>query len=241
MPNGGMEITMQNNTILIVDDDYNICDLVRMYLEKEGFSTEIATDGNVAIEKFKYISPQLIVLDLMLPGTDGLEVCREIRKTSTVPIIMLTAKDDTFDKVLGLEMGADDYIAKPFEPRELVARVKAVLRRSSQTEEPKKDEVTYNNFTVNKTNYELKISGEKIEMPPKELEVLYYLASNPGKVFTRDQLLDEIWGYEFFGDSRTVDVHIKRIREKIEKYEDGWCLKTVWGVGYKFEVTADAQ
>lgn len=232
---------MQNNTILIVDDDYNICDLVRMYLEKEGFSTEIATDGNVAIEKFKYISPQLIVLDLMLPGTDGLEVCREIRKTSTVPIIMLTAKDDTFDKVLGLEMGADDYIAKPFEPRELVARVKAVLRRSSQTEEPKKYEVTYNNFTVNKTNYELKISGEKIEMPPKELEVLYYLASNPGKVFTRDQLLDEIWGYEFFGDSRTVDVHIKRIREKIEKYEDGWCLKTVWGVGYKFEVTADAQ
>lgn len=232
---------MQNNTILIVDDDYNICDLVRMYLEKEGFTTEIATDGKVAIEKFKYISPQLIVLDLMLPGIDGLEVCREIRKSSTVPIIMLTAKDDTFDKVLGLELGADDYMAKPFEPRELVARVKAVLRRSNQTEEPKKDEVTYNNIVINKTNYELKISGKTVEMPPKELEVLYYLASNPGKVFTRDQLLDEIWGYDFFGDSRTVDVHIKRIREKIENYEDGWSLKTVWGVGYKFEVKSDAQ
>lgn len=232
---------MQNNTILIVDDDYNICDLVRMYLEKEGFTTEIATDGKVAIEKFKYISPQLIVLDLMLPGIDGLEVCREIRKSSTVPIIMLTAKDDTFDKVLGLELGADDYMAKPFEPRELVARVKAVLRRSNQTEEPKTDEVTYNNIVINKTNYELKISGKTVEMPPKELEVLYYLASNPGKVFTRDQLLDEIWGYDFFGDSRTVDVHIKRIREKIENYEDGWSLKTVWGVGYKFEVKSDAQ
>ena len=185
---------MQNNTVLIVDDDYNICDLVRMYLEKEGFKTEIATDGKVAIEKFKYISPQLIVLDLMLPGIDGLEVCREIRKQSSVPIIMLTAKDDTLDKVLGLEMGADDYMAKPFEPRELVARVKAVLRRSAASDDAKKDEVTYNNLVINKTNYELKISGETIEMPPKELEVLYYLASNPGKVFTRDQLLDEIWG-----------------------------------------------
>lgn len=232
---------MQNHTVLIVDDDYNICDLVRLYLEKEGFTTEIATDGKVAIEKFKYISPQIIILDLMLPGIDGLEVCREIRKTSTVPIIMLTAKDDTFDKVLGLEMGADDYMAKPFEPRELVARVKAVLRRSTQSEESKVDKVEYNNIAINKTNYELKISGKVIEMPPKELEVLYYLASNPGKVFTRDQLLDEIWGYEFFGDSRTVDVHIKRIREKIEKYEDGWSLKTVWGVGYKFEVKPDAQ
>lgn len=232
---------MQNNTVLIVDDDYNICDLVRMYLEKEGFTAEIATDGRVAIEKFKYLSPQLIILDLMLPGIDGLEVCREIRKSSGVPIIMLTAKDDTFDKVLGLEMGADDYIAKPFEPRELIARVKAVLRRSSPPEEDKKSEVTYNNFVINKTNYELKISGEIIEMPPKELEVLYYLASNPGKVFTRDQLLDEVWGYEFFGDSRTVDVHIKRIREKIDKYENGWSLKTVWGVGYKFEVKSDAQ
>ena len=185
---------MQNNTVLIVDDDYNICDLVRMYLEKEGFKTEIATDGKVAIEKFKYISPQLIVLDLMLPGIDGLEVCREIRKQSSVPIIMLTAKDDTLDKVLGLEMGADDYMAKPFEPRELVARVKAVLRRSAASDDAKKDEVTYNNLVINKTNYELKISGETIEMPPKELEVLYYLASNPGKVFTRDQLLDEVWG-----------------------------------------------
>lgn len=232
---------MQNNTVLIVDDDYNICDLVRMYLEKEGFKTEIATDGKVAIEKFKYISPQLIVLDLMLPGIDGLEVCREIRKHSSVPIIMLTAKDDTLDKVLGLEMGADDYMAKPFEPRELVARVKAVLRRSAASDDAKKDEVTYNNLVINKTNYELKINGETIEMPPKELEVLYYLASNPGKVFTRDQLLDEIWGYEFYGDSRTVDVHVKRIREKIEKYEDGWSLKTVWGVGYKFEVKSGAQ
>ena len=228
---------MQNSTILIVDDDYNICDLVRLYLEKEGYSVEIANNGNIALDKFRTLQPSLILLDIMLPGMDGLEVCREIRKTSNVPIIMLTAKDDTFDKVLGLELGADDYIAKPFDTRELVARIKAVLRRyEAKTTEGK--EVIYPHMDINLTNYELKLSGKSIEMPPKELELLYFLASNPNKVFTREQLLDEIWGYDFFGDSRTVDVHIKRIREKLEGYEDGWALKTVWGVGYKFEVKA---
>lgn len=228
---------MQNSTILIVDDDYNICDLVRLYLEKEGYSIEIANNGNIALDKFRTLQPSLILLDIMLPGMDGLEVCREIRKTSNVPIIMLTAKDDTFDKVLGLELGADDYIAKPFDTRELVARIKAVLRRyETKTSEVK--EVIYPHMDINLTNYELKLSGKSIEMPPKELELLYFLASNPNKVFTREQLLDEIWGYDFFGDSRTVDVHIKRIREKLEGYEDGWALKTVWGVGYKFEVKA---
>ncbi len=223
-------------TVLIVDDDYNICELVRLYLEKEGFKTQTAGNGNIALEKINAAMPDLILLDIMLPGIDGMHVCKEIRKTSDVPIIMLTAKDDTIDKILGLELGADDYVAKPFDPRELIARIKAVLRRY-ETKHSDSKIVKYANITINLTTYELILDGKKAETPPKELELIYFLASNPNKVFTREQLLDEIWGYEFFGDSRTVDVHIKRLREKLEGYEKGWELKTVWGVGYKFEVT----
>ena len=227
---------MQNGVILVVDDDFNICELVRLYLENEGFTVEIANTGMAALEKFKRMSNiSLILLDIMLPGTDGFEICREIRKTSNVPIIMLTAKDETFDKVLGLELGADDYVAKPFDTRELIARVKAVLRRFEAKETNTKS-IAYKNIEINITNYELTLGGKHVDMPPKELELLYFLATNPNKVFTREQLLDEIWGYDFFGDSRTVDVHIKRIREKIERFEDNWSLKTVWGVGYKFEL-----
>ncbi len=222
--------------ILVVDDDYNICDLVRMYLEKEGFEVELAYDGKTAVEKFKTIAPSLIVLDIMLPGMDGWEVCRQIRKVSQVPVIMLSAKGETFDKVLGLELGADDYMVKPFEARELVARIRAVLRRSEGVATEEEQEVIYPNLSINLSTYELKLGGKTIDVPPKELELLYYLAKNPNRVFTREQLLDEIWGYDFFGDSRTVDVHVKRLREKIEPYEQNWSLKTVWGVGYKFEV-----
>lgn len=222
--------------ILVVDDDYNICDLIRMYLEKEGFEAELAYDGKSALEKFKTAAPSLIVLDIMLPGMDGWEVCRQIRKVSSVPIIMLSAKGETFDKVLGLELGADDYMVKPFETRELVARIRAVLRRSEGPATEEEREVIYPNLSVNLSTYELKLSGKTVDIPPKELELLYYLAKNPNRVFTREQLLDEIWGYDFFGDSRTVDVHVKRLREKIEPHEQNWSLKTVWGVGYKFEV-----
>lgn len=222
--------------ILVVDDDYNICDLIRMYLEKEGFEAELAYDGKSALEKFKTAAPSLIVLDIMLPGMDGWEVCRQIRKVSNVPIIMLSAKGETFDKVLGLELGADDYMVKPFETRELVARIRAVLRRSEGAATEEEREVIYPNLSVNLSTYELKLSGKTVDIPPKELELLYYLAKNPNRVFTREQLLDEIWGYDFFGDSRTVDVHVKRLREKIEPHEQNWSLKTVWGVGYKFEV-----
>lgn len=228
-------VIMSNNIILVVDDDYNICELIRLYLEKEGYKVEIANSGNVAVDKVKAVSPSLILLDIMLPGMDGFEVCREVRKTSDVPIIMLTAKDDTFDKVLGLELGADDYISKPFDTREIVARIKAVLRRYEH-KTLDVQEVEYDKLKINFTNYELILDGNRIDVPPKELELLYFLASNPNNVFTREQLLDKIWGYDFFGDSRTVDVHIKRLREKIEKFESGWSLKTVWGVGYKFEV-----
>ena len=224
-----------NANVLIVDDDYNICELVRLYLEKEGFSVQSAGSGSVALEKIGTAMPDMVLLDIMLPGMDGMQVCREIRKTSDVPIIMLTAKDDTIDKVLGLELGADDYVAKPFDPRELIARIKAVLRRY-ETKHSDTKIVKYENITINLTTYELILDGKKVETPPKELELVYFLASNPNKVFTREQLLDEIWGYEFFGDSRTVDVHIKRLREKLEGFEKSWELKTVWGVGYKFEV-----
>ena len=229
---------MAAETILVVDDDYNICELVRMYLEKEGYSVETANSGNAGVDKVRLMQPSLVLLDVMLPGMDGFEVCREIRKTSSVPIIMLTAKDDTFDKVLGLELGADDYISKPFDTRELIARIKAVMRRYDAKGGAVSDvkEIEYKNIKINLSNYELQINGKSVDVPPKELELLYFLACNPNKVFTREQLLDEIWGYDFFGDSRTVDVHIKRIREKIEPAEDGWTLKTVWGVGYKFEV-----
>lgn len=223
--------------ILIVDDDVNICELLRLYLEKEGYETEIITNGLDAIEAFNNSSPDLVLLDIMLPGLDGWQICREIRKTSQTPIIMITAKGETFDKVLGLELGADDYITKPFEPKEVVARIKAVLRRSASPASASftTKEVSFDKLTVNLTNYELKVDGKYIDTPPKELELIYHLASNPNRVYTRDQLLDEVWGFEYYGDSRTVDVHVKRLREKLEGVSDKWELKTVWGVGYKFE------
>ncbi len=226
-------------TVLIVDDEVNICELIRLYVEKEGYHALIANDGQQAIDTFKEMKPDLILLDIMLPVKDGWQVCREIRSGSNTPIIMLTAKGETFDKVLGLELGADDYIVKPFEPKELVARMKAVLRRAENqaaAEEPKEKELRFDGLRINLSTYEVYLDEKKVEMPPKEFELLYFLAENTNKVFTRDQLLDEIWGYEFFGDSRTVDVHIKRIREKVESEERNWHLKTVWGVGYKFEV-----
>ena len=224
-------------TILIADDDANICELVRLYLEKEGFQTVVCLDGKRAIEIFREGGIDLALLDIMMPKADGVTVCREIRKESKMPVIMLTAKGETFDKVLCLDLGADDYIVKPFEGKELVARVKAVLRRTlpEDTENTEKI-VSYENITVNLTNYELIINGSSMDIPPKELELLYYLASHPNRVFTREQLLEDVWGFDYYGDSRTVDVHIKRIREKIEGLSEKWTLKTVWSVGYKFEV-----
>ncbi len=222
--------------ILVVDDETNICELIRLYLEKEGFYVSIATNGIQAVDMYKSNSFDMVLLDIMLPGKDGWQVCREIRATGDTPIIMITAKGETFDKVLGLELGADDYIVKPFEPKELVARIKAVLRRSEGRSSSAEEELVFDGLRIGKESYEVYLDDIKIEMPPKEFELLYFLAKNKNKVFTRDQLLDEIWGYEFFGDSRTVDVHVKRIREKIETVERSWTLKTVWGVGYKFEV-----
>ncbi len=229
---------MSLEKIMVVDDDKNICELIRLYLEKEQYTVVIANDGNQAIAKFAEESPALILLDIMMPGLDGWQVCREIRKKSNVPIIMITAKGETFDKVLGLELGADDYVVKPFDTKEIIARIKAVLRRtatSGASAENTVKEVSFDKMTVNMTRYELKVDGKTIDTPPKELELLFHLASNPNRVYTRDQLLDEVWGFEYYGDSRTVDVHIKRLREKLEGVSDKWNLKTVWGVGYKFE------
>ena len=228
---------MSNAKILIVDDDINICELLRLYLEKDGYEAEVVTDGLSAINAFNTTNPDLVLLDIMLPGMDGWQICREIRKTSQTPIIMLTAKTETFDKVLGLELGADDYIAKPFETKEVVARITAVLRRSCNKNESSNaiKEVNFDKLMINLTNYELKVDGKAIDTPPKELELIFHLASNPNRVYTRDQLLDEVWGFEYYGDSRTVDVHVKRLREKLEGVSDKWELKTVWGVGYKFE------
>ena len=226
--------------ILIVDDDNNIAELVALYLTKECFETKIVNDGEEALKQFHIFHPDLNLLDLMLPGIDGYQVCREIRHTSDVPIIMLSAKGETFDKVLGLELGADDYIIKPFDSKELVARVRAVLRRfhvKSPSSAPKEKCVSYPDLVINLTNYSVTYMGHQIDMPPKELELLYFLASSPNQVFTREQLLDHIWGYEYIGDTRTVDVHIKRLREKI-KDNPNWSLSTVWGIGYKFEVKA---
>ncbi|MCI6006838.1 response regulator [Oscillospiraceae bacterium LCP25S3_E10] len=222
--------------ILIVDDDTNICELLRLYIEKDGFDTAIANNGTQALKLFEQEKPDLIMLDIMLPELDGWQVCREIRKTSQVPIIMLTAKGEVFDKVLGLELGADDYVVKPFEAKEVVARIHAVLRRTNSNEAPNVKEVVWDKLSINLTNYELKVDGVQIDTPPKEMELLYHLASNPNRVFTRDQLLDEVWGFDYYGDSRTVDVHVKRLREKIDGVSPQWELKTVWGVGYKFEV-----
>lgn len=221
---------------MIVDDDSHIAELISLYLMKEGYETKEVYDGREAVEQFSSFSPHLILLDIMLPGIDGYKVCTEIRKVSQIPIIMLTAKGETFDKVLGLELGADDYIVKPFEPKELVARVKAVLRRYEQKPETDaKKELNFEHISINLSNYTVKYYGEILEFPPKEFELLYFLAEHPNQVFTREQLLDKIWGYEYIGDTRTVDVHIKRIREKLNQ-EEKWSIKTVWGVGYKFEV-----
>jgi len=221
--------------VLVVDDDINICELISLYLKKEEFEVVLAHTGNKAMELFARENPDIVILDLMLPGIDGLQVCRNIRNISKTPIIMLTAKGETIDKILGLEIGADDYICKPFDPKELVARIKAVLRRIEVKNE-NTSLVEYENFKIDLANYYLEINGALLNIPPKEFEVLYFLAANPNKVFSRDQLLNEVWGFDFFGDTRTVDVHIKRIREKIEGISNKWQLKTVWGVGYKFEV-----
>lgn len=228
---------MSLEKIMVADDDKNICELLRLYLEKEQYTVVIANDGNEAIAKFNAEAPALILLDVMMPGLDGWQVCREIRKKSNVPIIMITAKGETFDKVLGLELGADDYVVKPFDAKEIVARIKAVLRRTVNGIQPESTvrEVNYDKLVVNMTKYELKVNGKVVDTPPKELELLFHLASNPNRVYTRDQLLDEVWGFEYYGDSRTVDVHIKRLREKLEGVSEKWTLKTVWGVGYKFE------
>ena len=228
---------MDNKKILIVDDDENICELLRLYLEQEGFTTFVAHDGGQALSAVQINKPDLILLDIMMPVLNGWQVCREIRKTSNVPIIMLTAKGETFDKILGLALGAADYVSKPFDTKEVIARIKAVLRRSHEKDKASQiNEVRYDKLRINLTNYELEVNGVKIDTPPKELELVYHLASNPNRVYTRDQLLDEVWGFDYYGDSRTVDVHVKRLREKLENVSDEWSLKTVWGVGYKFEV-----
>lgn len=212
------------------------CELLRLYIERDDYQVVIANDGEQAVEIFNREQPDLVLLDIMLPKMDGWQVCKEIRKTSNRPIIMLTAKGELFDKILGLELGADDYIIKPFEAKEVIARIHAVLRRTSTNEEKEKvKEINWDKLSINLTNYELRVDGKYIDTPPKEMELLYYLASNPNKVFTRDQLLDKVWGFDYYGDSRTVDVHIKRLREKINGVSDQWSLKTVWGVGYKFD------
>ena len=230
---------MIGEKILIVDDDKNICELLHLYLAKEGFDTVLAHDGVEALEKFEKEKPSIVLLDVMMPKMDGWETCRKIRAVADVPVIMLSAKSETFDKVLGLELGADDYIVKPFETKEVVARIKAVLRRYShdnKKDDDKDNVIRFENLIVDLVKYELKVGGKVVDAPPKELELLHYLANHPNRVFTRDQLLDEVWGFEYYGDSRTIDVHVKRLREKLEGVSEKWALKTVWGVGYKFEV-----
>ncbi len=224
--------------VLIIEDDANIAELIRLYLEKDGFDVTLASDGRQGVDTFFNIRPDIVLLDIMLPEMDGWQVCREIRKSDKTPIIMLTAKDETADKVTGLELGADDYISKPFDMKEVIARIHAVLRRYTPCEEAAEDAdiKSFDNLSINMSAYEVLICGKKVDMPPKELELLNYLASHPNRVFTRNQLLDDVWGFEYFGDSRTVDVHVKRLREKIDGASEQWALKTVWGVGYKFEL-----
>ena len=221
--------------ILIVDDDKNICEVIKLYLQKEGYKVTLAYDGQAGLEAFERSTPSLVVLDIMMPRKDGWEVLKEIRKSSAVPVIMLTAKGETIDKVLGLELGADDYIVKPFDPKEFIARVKAVMRRANMQEEENR-QIKYDDLVIDISNYTVTYKGETVEMPPKEIELLFFLASHPNKVFTREQLLQHVWDFEFFGDSRTVDVHIKRLRKKLYDQGPNWEIKTVWGVGYKFEV-----
>ena len=228
---------MMDTKILVVDDDPNISDLLKIYFENEGYEVKTVGDGAEGINYFKMYEPDLVRLDIMLPQKDGWQVCREIREISSKPIIMVTAKGEVFDKVLGLELGADDFVVKPFDMKELSARVKAVLRRYQAQGSPNDDEVIrFDNIEISKLKYELKLKGRSIDIPPKELELLYFLASNYNRVFTRDALLDKVWGFDYLGDSRTVDVHVKRLREKLEGVSDKWTLKTVWGVGYKFEL-----
>ncbi len=226
--------------VLIVEDDNNIAQLLHLYLEKEGFETKVAPDGGKGVEYFHAFQPNLVLLDIMLPVLDGWTVLRKIREESQTPVIMLTAKGETEDKVSGLEKGADDYIVKPFEMKEVLARIHAVLRRTNQEEESGEKKLTFDKLVINLDSYELLVDGKRVDTPPKELELLYHLASSPNRVFTRNQLLDEVWGFDYFGDSRTVDVHIKRLREKLEGVSDQWRVKTVWGVGYKFELAPAA-
>ena len=232
---------MAKQKIMIVDDDKNICELLRLYLAKEDFDTVLAYDGQQAVEAFESEAPDLVLLDIMMPRMDGWEVCRRLREKSKVPVIMLSAKGETFDKVLGLELGADDYIVKPFDTKEVVARIKAVLRRCTEgaedTAQANTNVVEFDGLCIDLDRYELRIGGAVVEAPPKEMELLHFLAAHPNRVYTRNQLLDEVWGFDYYGDSRTIDVHVKRLREKLEGVSDQWSLKTVWGVGYKFEVT----
>lgn len=228
---------MMDTKILLIDDDPNICDLIKIYLENEGYEVKVASDGVEGLTYFKMYEPDLVLLDIMLPKKDGWQVCREIREQSSKPIIMVTAKNEVFDKVLGLELGADDFVTKPFNIKELSARVKAVLRRcNTRSTQSDDDVVKFHNIEISLQKYELKLCGKSVDVPPKELELLYFLASNSNHVFTRDQLLDKVWGFDYLGDSRTVDVHVKRLREKLEGVSNKWTLKTVWGVGYKFEI-----
>ena len=228
---------MDKTKILIVDDDRNICELLRLYLEKEGYQATIAADGTQGIDLYRRLRPDLVLLDVMMPGVDGWGVLRAIRQDSQTPVIMLTAKGETTDKVSGLKQGADDYITKPFEMKEVLARIEAVLRRAAgdgDKEKPRR--LVFDKLIIDLDSFELIVDGKRVETPPKEMELLYHLASTPNRVYTRNQLLDEVWGFDYFGDSRTVDVHVKRLREKLEGVSDQWSLKTVWGVGYKFEV-----
>ena len=227
--------------VLIIEDDNNIAELLRLYLEKDGFTATIAENGAIGVAEFERTSPDLVLLDIMMPVLDGWAVCREIRAISNVPIIMLTAKGETLDKVTGLEMGADDYIVKPFEVGELMARIHAVMRRFDVTGGTESKRLTFDNLVIDMESFELLVNGKRVEAPPKEMELLFHLASSPNRVYTRNQLLDEVWGFDYFGDSRTVDVHVKRLREKLEGISDQWSLKTVWGVGYKFELNSEKQ
>ena len=229
---------MLDTKILVIDDDNAICEMLKNYFEKEGYEVKTVNDGIAGVDSFKLYNPDIVLLDIVLPKKDGWQVCREIREVSNQPVIMISAKSDTFDKVLGLELGADDYVVKPFDIKELSARVKAVLRRSRSNAISKNDNevIKFDNIEISLQKYELKLAGKPIDVPPKELELLYFLAYNRNRVFTRDQLLDKVWGFDYLGDSRTVDVHVKRLREKLEGVSDKWTLKTVWGVGYKFEL-----